>query len=149
MFKLRTHMAWSTLRLPVRAPDGNWHLQNKKEKKKITRSGKIPNLDFLFSGVAEAMKIWLGHKRKGKKKFSGCQFIRKKNPQNENNKKVQELPPDDRNHYFGLGPIPKPKPKLADTFGQYCNNTETRFQGENLVFWLRSWAVLETAFFFF
>ena len=27
----------------------------------------------------------------------------------------------DRNHYFGLGPIPKPKPKLADTFGQYHN----------------------------
>ena len=27
----------------------------------------------------------------------------------------------DRNHYFGLGPIPKPKPKLADTFGPYCN----------------------------
>ena len=25
----------------------------------------------------------------------------------------------DRNHYFGLGPIPKPKPKLADTFGRY------------------------------
>ena len=22
-----------------------------------------------------------------------------------------------RNHYFGLGPIPIPKPKLADTFG--------------------------------
>ena len=27
----------------------------------------------------------------------------------------------DRNHYFGLGPIPKPKPKLADTFGRYRN----------------------------
>ena len=26
-----------------------------------------------------------------------------------------------RNHYFGLGPIPKPKPKLADTFGRYRN----------------------------
>ena len=25
----------------------------------------------------------------------------------------------DRNHYFGLGPIPKPK--LADTFGRYRN----------------------------
>ena len=25
----------------------------------------------------------------------------------------------DRNHYFGLGP--KPKPKLADTFGRYHN----------------------------
>ena len=25
----------------------------------------------------------------------------------------------DQNHYFGLGP--KPKPKLADTFGQYRN----------------------------
>ena len=23
----------------------------------------------------------------------------------------------DQNHYFGLGPIPKQKPKLADTFG--------------------------------
>ena len=22
----------------------------------------------------------------------------------------------DRNHYFGFGPIPKPKPKLVDTF---------------------------------
>ena len=27
----------------------------------------------------------------------------------------------DRNIYFGLGPLPKPKPKLADTFGRYCN----------------------------
>ena len=26
-----------------------------------------------------------------------------------------------RNHYFGLGPIPKPKPKLADTFGRNRN----------------------------
>ena len=26
-----------------------------------------------------------------------------------------------RNHYFGLGLIPKPKPKLVDTFGQYRN----------------------------
>ena len=28
----------------------------------------------------------------------------------------------DRNHYFGLGPIPKLKPTWADTFGQYCSN---------------------------
>ena len=27
----------------------------------------------------------------------------------------------DRNHYFGLGPILIPKPKLANTFGRYCN----------------------------
>ena len=27
----------------------------------------------------------------------------------------------DRNHYFGLGPIPKLKPKLADTFSRYRN----------------------------
>ena len=27
----------------------------------------------------------------------------------------------DQNHYFGLGPIPKRKPKLADTFGRYRN----------------------------
>ena len=26
-----------------------------------------------------------------------------------------------RNHYSGLGPIPKPNPKLADTFGRYRN----------------------------
>ena len=25
----------------------------------------------------------------------------------------------DRNHNFGLGPIPKPNPKLANTFGLY------------------------------
>ena len=25
----------------------------------------------------------------------------------------------DRNLYFGLGPIPKPKPKFTNTFGQY------------------------------
>ena len=35
----------------------------------------------------------------------------------------------DRNHYFGLGPIPKPKPKLPDT----VNNTETTFQMKNIV----------------
>ena len=27
----------------------------------------------------------------------------------------------DQNHYFGFGPIPKPKPELANTFGQYRN----------------------------
>ena len=27
----------------------------------------------------------------------------------------------DRNHYFGLVPIPKPKPKLANTFSRYLN----------------------------
>ena len=27
MFKLRTHIAWSTFRFPVSAPDGNWHLK--------------------------------------------------------------------------------------------------------------------------
>ena len=27
----------------------------------------------------------------------------------------------DQNPYFCLGPIPKPKPKLADTFGRYRN----------------------------
>ena len=27
----------------------------------------------------------------------------------------------DWNHYFGLSPIPKPKPKLADAFGWYSN----------------------------
>ena len=27
----------------------------------------------------------------------------------------------DRNHYFGLGPVPKPKPKLADTYNRYRN----------------------------
>ena len=32
----------------------------------------------------------------------------------------------DRNHYFGLGLIPKPKPKLADTFlADTLTNTET------------------------
>ena len=36
----------------------------------------------------------------------------------------------DRNHYyFGLGPIPKLKPKLANT----VTDTETTFQRENLV----------------
>ena len=27
----------------------------------------------------------------------------------------------DRNHYFGFRPIPKPKPKMVDTFGRYRN----------------------------
>ena len=34
----------------------------------------------------------------------------------------------DRNHYFGFGPIPKPKLKLADTFARYRN----RHQNYNL-----------------
>ena len=39
----------------------------------------------------------------------------------------------DRNHYFGLGPIPKPKPKLADTFGQYCNRYQNYIlKGESI-----------------
>ena len=38
----------------------------------------------------------------------------------------------DQNHYFGLGPIPKPK--LADTFwADTVTDTETTFQMENLV----------------
>ena len=39
----------------------------------------------------------------------------------------------DRNHYFRLGTIPEPKPKLTDTFGRYRTDTETTFQRENLV----------------
>ena len=41
----------------------------------------------------------------------------------------------DRNHlYFGLGPILKLKPKLADSFGRYQNLiTQTTFSRENLV----------------
>ncbi len=27
MFRLSTHIAWSTLRFPVKAPEGNWHLK--------------------------------------------------------------------------------------------------------------------------
>ena len=27
----------------------------------------------------------------------------------------------DQNLYFGFRPILKPKPRLADTFGRYCN----------------------------
>ena len=36
-------------------------------------------------------------------------------------KKIEFLLVYDRNHYFGFGPIPKPKPKLVDTFGRYRN----------------------------
>ena len=32
----------------------------------------------------------------------------------------------DRNNYFGLGLIPQPKPKLADTFGQYRNQYQNQ-----------------------
>ena len=37
-----------------------------------------------------------------------------------------------RNHYFGLGPITKPKPELADIFGDMLTDAETTFQRENL-----------------
>ena len=39
----------------------------------------------------------------------------------------------ERNHYFGLDPIPIPKSKLADTVTDIVTDTETRFQGENPV----------------
>ena len=39
----------------------------------------------------------------------------------------------DRHHYFGLGPIPKPKPELANTFGQYHKDTKTTSQRQNLL----------------
>ena len=39
-------------------------------------------------------------------------------------------------HYIGLVPIPKPKTKLANTFAQYRNDTETTLQRENLVRYL-------------
>ena len=34
----------------------------------------------------------------------------------------------DQNLYFGFGPIPKPKSKLADTFGQYRNRYRNRYE---------------------
>ena len=38
----------------------------------------------------------------------------------------------DRNLYFGLGPIPKPKPKLTDTFGEYHNRNQNHIsKGES------------------
>ena len=42
----------------------------------------------------------------------------------------------DRNHYFGLGPIPKLKPKLADsTFGRYHNRYRNYFlKGKSIHF---------------
>ena len=39
----------------------------------------------------------------------------------------------DWNHYFGLGPIPKLKPKMADTFGQYRNQPKPHLKGRNVV----------------
>ena len=33
----------------------------------------------------------------------------------------------DQNHYFGLGPIPQPKPKMADTFAPIPLLAETIF----------------------
>ena len=39
----------------------------------------------------------------------------------------------DRNHYFGLGPIRKPKSKLADTLVATVTDTKTTFQREDLV----------------
>ena len=36
----------------------------------------------------------------------------------------------DRKHYFGLGPITKPKPKLADTFGRYFNWYRNRYRNQ-------------------
>ena len=38
-----------------------------------------------------------------------------------------------RNHYFGFGPIPKPKPKLVDTFGRYRNRYPNHISKKNLV----------------
>ena len=48
----------------------------------------------------------------------------------------------DRPNYFGLGPIPIPKPKLANTFGRYCNRYRKQyyritFEKENLVMIVR------------
>ena len=38
----------------------------------------------------------------------------------------------DRNHYFGLGPILKPKLKMADTFGRVPYLAKTTFQREKV-----------------
>ena len=41
----------------------------------------------------------------------------------------------DRNHYFGFGPIPKPKPKiLVDTFGRYRNRYRNHISKEKSSF---------------
>ena len=39
----------------------------------------------------------------------------------------------DRNHYFGVGPIPNPKTKLAILLADTVTDTKTTFQRENLV----------------
>ena len=40
----------------------------------------------------------------------------------------------DQNHYFGLGPIPKPK--VADTFGQYHNRYQNHISKEESSYWV-------------
>ena len=49
----------------------------------------------------------------------------------------------DRNHYFGLGPISKPKPKLADTFGRYRNRYWVKTQKS-----ANNWGQLAVKFWF-
>ena len=75
MFKLRTHMAWSTLRLPVRAPEGNWHLQIEKELE-ITRKTKplLKNVKKIWKKVLAysliCFLILISNSTKPFKKFS-------------------------------------------------------------------------------
>ena len=47
----------------------------------------------------------------------------------------------DRNHYFGLGPIAKPKPKLAGSFSRYRNGSRN-----HILKWESSYQLYEVFF---
>ena len=44
--------------------------------------------------------------------------------------KIETVLVNDWNRYFGLGPIPKPKPKLANTFDRYHNQYRNHISKE-------------------
>ena len=41
----------------------------------------------------------------------------------------------DRNHYFCFAPIPKPRPKLANTFSQYSNRYQNHILKGESSYW--------------
>ena len=47
MLRLRMHMAWSTLRLPVSAPEGNWHLHVQLERCSLLTFSAHPTTRYL------------------------------------------------------------------------------------------------------
>ena len=95
-----------------------WIIQSCSCRNKII-DGRLSYTEYMLpSGKSEEgsdlpIQIWMNNKQDGIKSF---RYWKKMTMQIFSYFSVVY----DWNHYFGLGLVPKPKPKLANTLGRYC-----------------------------